>query len=61
MEDYQVYVLGPDGLISSRIDIRCKSKTEARRLAEMAVGRYERPVELWQVERFVDRFEPGWC
>jgi hypothetical protein len=57
MEDYRVYVIGPDGHIINRVDIRgAAGDDEARRLAKHAVSGY--PVELWQAERFIERLEP---
>ena len=40
MEDYRVYVIGPDGHIINRIDIRPLDQEEARRLAKAAVDRH---------------------
>ena len=34
MEEYRAYVIGSDGHITSRIDIRCADEKEARRLAK---------------------------
>jgi hypothetical protein len=31
MEEYRAYVIGPDGHIINRVDIRCSDETEARR------------------------------
>jgi hypothetical protein len=56
MEDYRAYVIGPDGHILNRIDIRARDEKEARRLAKAAVDRH--PFELWQAERFIERLEP---
>ena len=56
MEEYRAYVIGADGHIFNRVDIRCSDEQEARRLAKIAVDGHA--VELWQGERFIDRFEP---
>jgi hypothetical protein len=49
MEEYRAYVIGPDGHIINRVDIRW-------RLAKIAVDGHA--VELWQTDRFIERFEP---
>jgi hypothetical protein len=56
MEEYRAYVIGPDGHIINRVDIRCPDEKEARRLAKIAVDGHA--VELWQTDRFIERFEP---
>jgi hypothetical protein len=32
MEEYRAHVIGPDGHIINRVDIRCSDEKEARRL-----------------------------
>jgi len=56
MEEYRAYVIGPNGHITNRIDLRCYNEKEARRLAKIAVD--DHPVELWETDRFIERFEP---
>ena len=56
MEEYRAYVIGPDGHIFNRVDIRSPDETEARRLAKIAVDGHA--IELWQADRFIERFEP---
>jgi hypothetical protein len=56
MEEYRAYVIGEDGHITNRVDIRCSDENEARRLAKVAVDGHA--VELWQHDRFIERFEP---
>jgi len=56
MEEYRAYVIGFHGHIIKRIDIRCPDEKEARRLAKIAVDGHA--VELWQADRFIERFEP---
>jgi hypothetical protein len=56
MDEYRAYMIGPDGHIFNRVDIRCADENEARRLAKVAV--YGHAVELWQGDRFIERFEP---
>ena len=56
MEEYRAHVIGPDGQIFNRVDIRSPDEKEARRLAKIAVDGHA--VELWQADRFIERFEP---
>jgi hypothetical protein len=56
MDEYRAYVMGSDDHIINRGDIRCSDEEEARRLAKIAVDRHA--VELWQADRFIERFEP---
>jgi hypothetical protein len=56
MEEYCAYVIGPDGHIFNRVDIRSPDEKEARRLAKIAVDGHA--VELWQADRLIERFEP---
>jgi hypothetical protein len=56
MEEYRAYIIGPNGHIINCVDIRCSDENEARRLAKHAVDGHA--VELWQLDRFVERFEP---
>ena len=56
MEEYRAYVIGADGQIINRVDLRCFGEKEARRLAKIAVDGHA--VELWQADRFIERFEP---
>lgn len=56
MEEYRAYIIGPDGRIISRIDIRCSDEDEARRIATTAVDGHA--IELWQAGRFIERFDP---
>jgi hypothetical protein len=46
MEEYCAYVIGPDGHITNRIDLRCSDEKKARRLATIAVDGHA--VELWE-------------
>jgi hypothetical protein len=56
MEEYRAFVIGPDGQVINRVDIRCSDEKEARRLAKIVVDGHA--VELWQALRFIERFEP---
>ena len=57
MEEYRAYVIGFHGHIIKRVDIRCPDEKEARQLAKIAVDGHA--VELWQADRFIERFEPS--
>jgi hypothetical protein len=54
--EYRAHVIGPDGHIINRVDVVCKDEIEARRLAKQVVD--GQAVELWQSDRFIERFEP---
>ena len=56
MEEYRAYIIGWDGHVKKRIDIRCPDEVEARRIAKIAVDGHA--VELWQADHFIDRVEP---
>jgi hypothetical protein len=56
MEEYRAYLIGPDGHIINRVDICAPDQQEARRLAKRVVDGHA--VELWQADRFIERFEP---
>jgi hypothetical protein len=56
MQEYRAYVIGSDGHIVNRVDVICTDETEARRLAKQVVDGH--PVELWQSDRYIERFEP---
>jgi hypothetical protein len=56
MEEYRAFVFGPDGHIVRGLEFRCSGEKEAQRLAKSAVDGHA--VELWQTDRFIERFEP---
>ena len=56
MEEYKAYFIGSDGHVIHRIDLICESEDVARERARQLVDR--QPVELWQVDRLIARFEP---
>ena len=57
MEEYRVYIIGSDGHIAGRVDIRCHDESEARKRAKGAVDGHA--VELWHADRLIERFEPN--
>ena len=54
MQEYRAYVMGPDGHVQSRADIRCDDEAEAIRLAKQLVDGCD--VELWQLDRHIETF-----
>ena len=54
--EYKAYTLGPDGHISSRIDLICHNDTEAKERAKQLVDQLS--IELWRGERFLGLFKP---
>ena len=54
MQDYRVYILGPDDHVQSRVDLRCSKETEAIQLAKQFADRHD--VELWQLDQHIETF-----
>jgi hypothetical protein len=54
MQDYRAYIMGSDGHVTNRVDLRCNDDAEATRLAKQLVDGYD--VELWQLDRHVETF-----
>ena len=54
MTDYCVYIFGPDGHISNRIDFFCDDDRAARKCAKQLVNGHD--IELWQGARKLARF-----
>jgi hypothetical protein len=55
MQDYRAYIIGPDGHIQNRVELRCDDDVEAIRLAKQAVGGHD--VELWQLDRHIGTYK----
>jgi hypothetical protein len=55
--EYKAYAIGPDGSITLRIDLVCEDDESARERARQLVDAC--PIELWQGERFLGRFDPS--
>ena len=55
MAGYYAYIIGDDGHIESRVDIRCDDDEEAKRLAQKLADGHD--VELWQQARKVASFK----
>ena len=49
MQEYRAYIIGPDGHVQSRVDLRCKDVAEAFELAKQLADGHD--VELWQLDR----------
>ena len=54
MPDYRAYIMGPDGHVQNRVELRCDDDVEAIRLAKQVVDGHD--VELWQLDRYVETF-----
>ena len=54
MQDYRVYILGLDGHIQSRVDLRCNKATQAIELAKQFANDHD--VEVWQLDRQIETF-----
>ena len=46
MPDYRAYIMGPDGHVQNRVELRCDDDVEVVRLAKQVVDGHD--VELWQ-------------
>jgi hypothetical protein len=55
MSDYHAYIIGSDGHIQNRVDIRCDDDLEALRLAKQLVDGHD--VELWQLDRKIETLQ----
>jgi hypothetical protein len=55
MANYRAYQIGPDGRISSGVDLECADDAEAIEAAGKLVGEFA--VELWQGTRMVAGLE----
>ena len=51
---HRAYIMGPDGHVQSRVDLRCADVAEAVKLAKQLVDSHD--VELWQLDRHVETF-----
>jgi len=49
MEDYRVYLLGPDGHVVQRVDIVCSDEDTAKERAQQLAQ--DNAIELWQGDR----------
>jgi hypothetical protein len=54
--DYRAYVIGADGHIAGRIDLKCADEAAAKLKAKLLAD--HGAIELWQGLRRVARFEP---
>ena len=53
--EYRAYIVRPDGHIQYRIDLVCKDEAAAKKHAKALVADCD--VELWQLDKFIKRFE----
>ena len=54
MQEYRAFIMGPDGHVQGRVDLRCNDESEAIGLARQLVDGHD--VELWQLDRKIDTF-----
>ena len=58
MREYRVFILGPDDRVMGSVDLLCEDEGEAIEAAKQLVN--GRDVELWQLDRMIERFNrPG--
>jgi hypothetical protein len=57
MQGFRAYIMGPDGHVIHRVDLRCTDEQDAKRQAKRLVD--GRAVELWDRDRKITRFEPN--
>ena len=55
MQEYHAYIMGPDGHVQNRVDLRCADDAEAIRLAKQLFD--GRDMELWQLDRQIRTFK----
>ena len=55
MQEYRAYIVGPDGHVQKRVDLRCNDGDEAIELARQLVDGHD--VELWQLDRQIRTFK----
>ena len=55
MPDYRAYIMGPDGRVRDRVDLRCDDDAEAIKLAKQLADSHD--VELWQLDRHIEAFK----
>jgi hypothetical protein len=53
MPDYRAYIR-PDGHVHYRVDLDCQDEAQARGKAKALADGHD--VELWEVDRFIERF-----
>jgi hypothetical protein len=54
MQEYRAFIMGADGHVRSRVDLRCSDEGEAIGLAKKLVDGND--VELWQLDRHIETF-----
>ena len=55
MADYRAYILRPDGHVQFRVDPDCQDEAQARAKAKLLVDGFD--VELWELDRLIERFK----
>jgi hypothetical protein len=54
MQDYRAFVLGPDGHVTSRVDLWCTDEADAKERAKQLVDGHD--VELWHRDHKIATF-----
>jgi hypothetical protein len=55
MAEYRAYILQLDGHVSYRVDLDCQDEAQAREKAKALVDGLD--VELWELDRLIERFK----
>jgi hypothetical protein len=55
MQEYRAYIMGPDGHVQKRVDLRSNDEDEAIGVARQLVDGHD--VELWQLDRQIRTFK----
>ena len=55
MPDYRAYILRPDGHVHYRVDLHCQDEAQAREKAKALANGHD--VELWELDRRIERFK----
>jgi len=51
MQEFRAYIMGPDGHVHKRVDLRCSDESEAIERAKQLLDGHD--VELWQLDRLI--------
>jgi len=51
MQEFRAYIMGPDGHVHKRVDLRCSDESEAIERAKQLVDGHD--IELWQLDRLI--------
>lgn len=57
MEEYRIYIIGPDGHVIGRTDLLCEDEDAAKERARQLLDGYD--LEVWQGSRRLASFKHG--